>query len=87
MRVGAYDPAVQRCNNCLCWSRLETPRAGKFAGLCRHDPPRVTHKRTLVPTLDAQGKQGMSVLDAETSGWPTTMEEDSCFQHVALLSQ
>jgi hypothetical protein len=87
MRMGAYDSAVMKCNTCACWARNATPRAGKFGGLCRYNPPRVTHKRTLVPTMTDDGKQGMSIMDAETSGWPTTMEDDSCYQHVAVLSQ
>ena len=87
MRMGAYDPTTMKCKNCIVWHRLDSPRQGKFPGLCRHYPPKVTHKRTLVPQVDEKGRQGMSIMDAETSGWPTTMEDDSCYQHVAVLSQ
>ena len=87
MRISAYDPTSMKCSTCVCWARSDNPRGGKFHGLCRYNPPHVTHKRTLVPQVDEKGRQGMSIMDAETSGWPTTMEDDSCFQHVAVLSQ
>jgi hypothetical protein len=87
MRVGAYDPTVQMCKNCLAWKRASTPRAGKFSGLCRHDPPKVTHLRSVIPQQGPSNQVQMSVVDAESSGWPTTMEDDSCFQHVAVLAQ
>jgi hypothetical protein len=86
MRVGAYDPSVQQCKNCLCWNRAPTPKGAKFPGHCRHDPPKVTHLRSLIPQQHGNQVQ-MSIVDAESSGWPTTMEDDSCFQHVAALSQ
>ena len=87
MRLGAYDPTVQMCSNCLVWKRSTHPRGAKFPGLCRGERPKVTHLRSVLPRQGPGNQVQMEVVDAELSGWPTTMEDDSCYQHVAMLSQ
>jgi len=77
MRLIPYDPEIDLCKNCFVWKR-----ADGVLGVCRLHPPVVTHFQHVIMEPGAQGRIG--IKEATVSGWPSTREDQSCYEHVPL---